>query len=254
MKIALVQMNIIWEDKDKNYIKAEEYISKAAGEGIKTIFFSEMSFTGFSMHTDVTGEDDNATINAMSLLASKYDINVGFGWVKKIAKSAENHYTIVSATKAIISDYAKIHPFTYSGEDEFFTGGDKITEFEIESIPFSNFICYDLRFPEVFRMVVPQAHAIVIPAAWPKRRSAHWKALLKARAIENQVYIIAVNCYGTIDGLEYSGDSCVINPNGEYVATIEGEGMLCYDLNDDVEEYRNAFPVLNDIRNDVYMK
>ena len=252
MKIALVQTNIVWEDKDINYQKAKDYMIKAKKEGAECIFFSEMSFTGFSMNTALTAEEKLETVAFISELASQIKINVGFGWVKRIDNSAENHYTIVSDSKEIISDYAKIHPFTYSGEDRYFTGGDRITEFELGGIPFSNFICYDLRFPEIFRKVVLKAHVIVIPAAWRKRRSEHWKTLLKARAIENQVYIIGINCFGMIDGLEYSGDSCIINPNGEILLTMEEEGMAIYDLTDDVEAYRNGFPVLNDIRRDLY--
>ena len=95
--------------------------------------------------------------------------------------------------------------------------------------------------------------AIIIPANWPAKRAEHWKALLKARAIENQVYIFAANCQGNIGGIYYSGDSCVINPDGQVLEMLsDQEGVIVYDLVDDVFLYRKAFPVLKDRRKDLY--
>jgi predicted amidohydrolase len=253
MRIALCQMNITWEDKQANYIKAEKFISDMSEKENELILFPEMSFTGFSMNTNITKEADKKTISIMKVYAKRYGIDIGFGWVKDCGKKSENHYTIVNKNGVVISDYAKIHPFSYSGEDKKFKGGDKLTIFDIKGITFSNFICYDLRFPEIFQMVSEDTHVIIIPANWPKVRREHWKCLLKARAIENQVYILAVNSVGEIDGINYSGDSCIINPNGDLMAEISGEeGCLKWDLCDDVQEYRRKFPIKKD-RHENYM-
>ena len=189
----------------------------------------------------------------MQQYAVQYHISIGFGWVKDCGEKSENHYTIVNKAGKIISDYAKIHPFSYSGEDIKFQGGNKIAVFELDNIKFSTFICYDLRFPEIFQAASKTANIIIVPANWPASRSEHWKCLLRARAIENQVYILAINCVGEVGGLHYSGDSCVINPNGEILMELSGqEGVLEYELLDDVGDFRNSFQVKNDRREDLY--
>lgn len=125
--------------------------------------------------------------------------------------------------------------------------------FTMHNIPFSHFICYDLRFPELFQLVSKEADAIILPANWPASRREHWKTLLQARAIENQTYILAINCVGSIGGLDYSGDTCVINPDGKICTMLSGsEGNLYYTLCDNVSTYRNHFPVKNDRREALY--
>lgn len=253
MKIVLCQTNIKWEDKQSNYVTAKKYVEDAAYQDSDLILFPEMSFTGFSMNTAVTKESNNDTINQMQEYAVQYHIAIGFGWVKDCGEKSENHYTIVNKEGKIISDYAKIHPFSYSGEDIKFQGGNKMAVFELDNIKFSTFICYDLRFPEIFQAASKTANIIIVPANWPASRSEHWKCLLRARAIENQVYIFAINCVGEVGGLHYSGDSCVINPNGEILMELSGqEGVLEYELLDDVGDFRNSFQVKNDRREDLY--
>ncbi|MCR5688366.1 MAG: carbon-nitrogen family hydrolase [Lachnospiraceae bacterium] len=249
MKIALAQTTIVWEERDKNIENAERLIeaNKEAG----WFFFPEMSFTGFSMNTALTAEDDRKTVGIMSGIARSHGVGIGFGWVRSAGPMAENVYTIVGPDGSVVSEYAKIHPFSFSGEDRKFCGGDKISVFELEGIPFSSFICYDLRFPELFREVAKSVHAVVVPACWPAKRSEHWKTLIRARAIEDQVYILGVNCCGDIGGLYYSGDSCVIDPNGEIKASLsDKEGAVIYELTDDADSFRRRFPVLDDIKDD----
>ena len=253
MRIGLFQMHIIWENKAANFVKLEEQLQKAVAQKIELLLLPEMSFTGFSMHTELTKESNLDTVKRVQALAAAYGVAVGFGWVKDCGEKAENHYTVVDKSGAVISDYAKIHPFSYSGEDLKFRGGDKLIDFELAGIPFSGFICYDLRFPEIFQAVSDKAHVILLPADWPAKRSGHWKALLPARAVENQVYILAINCVGQIDDLYYSGDSCVINPDGQVLQMLsDEEGLLIYDLQDDVEQYRSKFPVKKDRRESLY--
>lgn len=257
IRAALAQTHILWEDKERNYEIAQERIREAARQGADVIFFPEMSFTGFSMNTDVTGEREEQTVQLMRTLARRHNICVGFGWVKdctRLCGKCENHYTVVDRAGAVLSDYAKLHPFSYSGEDAVFRGGCALAHFVLSGIAFSSFICYDLRFPEVFQAASQRAHMIVVPANWPAKRSAHWKALAQARAVENQVYLLAVNCAGETGGVHYTGDSCVISPDGEVQAALSGsEGMLIAELTDDVEHVREAFPVKRDRREALYV-
>lgn len=249
MKVALAQSNIIWEDKESNFIQAESLIADAAKDSADIIFFPEMSFTGFSMNTQVTGEKDRYTVDRISNIAKQKCIAVGFGWVRWHDDKCENVYTLLDSSGKLVSEYVKMHPFSYSGEDKYFAGGDKVLAADFKGIPFSTFICYDLRFPEIFRAVAKDVHMIIVPACWPSKRAEHWKALLRARAIENQVYILGINCQGNIGGLYYSGDSCVITPNGDIAVSMSDEcGLLTYNLMDDVEEYRKGFPVLKDMK------
>lgn len=255
MKIALYQMNIQWENKENNYLCVEAKLIESQEKKIDLFLLPEMSFTGFSMNTEITKESNLKTVNKMTDYAKKYHIAIGFGWVKDYGEKSENHYTIVDKEGKIVSDYVKIHPFSFSGEDRKFKGGERINVFELNGVKFSTFICYDLRFPEIFQIASKEAHVILVPANWPQKRRGHWKCLLRARAIENQVYIIAVNCVGEIDGVTYSSDSCVINPNGEILIEVFGqENILEYDLVDDVLDFRNTFGVKNDRREDLYYK
>lgn len=258
IKAALAQTQIVWEDQGRNYEIAGKRIEEAVSQKAEAIFFPEMSFTGFSMNTDATKESDERTIQRMSALARQYQISIGFGWVKNciaICGKCENHYTVVDSAGTVLSDYAKLHPFSYSGEDFKFQGGSALTRFALKGIPCSSFICYDLRFPEIFQAVSKNVHMIIVPANWPAKRREHWKALLRARAIENQVYILAVNCVGEIGGVSYMGDSCIIDPDGDVRAELSGtEGMMVLELTDDVEQFRGEFPVKRDRRESFYAK
>lgn len=250
MKIELCQTNIIWENKILNLQKAEKIISQSKSN---VLFFPEMSFTGFSMNTELTGENDSFTLNYMQKLALKYNKSVAFGWVYKNGEKAENHYTFIDEKGKILSDYVKIHPFSYSGEDEFFKQGNKISIFKYKDFNICNFICYDLRFPEIFQAASKKADIITVAACWPKTRREHWLTLLKARAVENLCYILAVNCVGNIGKEEYSGDSCIINPNGEITDSLSyKEGILTAEIENDVLKYRKSFPVFKDRREDLY--
>lgn len=252
MKIELCQTNIIWENKKANLEKAEKIISQSNSD---LLLFPEMSFTGFSSNTELTGENYNFTINSVKQLSLKYKKAIAFGWVYKKTEKAENHYTFINENGNILSDYVKIHPFSYSGEDNFFNGGSKINIFHYRDFNICNFICYDLRFPEIFQIASKKADLITVAANWPESRRDHWLTLLKARAIENICYIAAVNCVGNIGGLYYSGDSCLINPKGEIMETISNkEGSVSFEITNDTNIYRTNFPAKKDRREDLYIE
>lgn len=253
MKVALYQSEIIWENKEKNIEKLKEILRKLDGTEVDLILLPEMSFTGFSMNIEKTKEYEDETIGLITELAKEHQTSIGFGWVKAVEEKAENHYSVICKNGEMISDYVKIHPFSYSGEDEKFIGGNDISYFCMENTTFSTFICYDLRFPEIFQIASEKADVIIIPANWPEKRRMHWKCLLQARAIENQVYILAVNCVGNIGDLKYSGDSCIITPNGDIVEKMEfTEGIIIKDISFDVKNIRNDFPVKKDRREELY--
>ena len=132
--------------------------------------------------------------------------------------------------------------------------GNALPTCEIDGIRFGCFICYDLRFPEVFSALAPKTDCMLVPANWPERRKLHWCSLLTARAIENQVYVAGINCVGTQDGLHYSGDSRFIAPDGTILQDCRSaSGCFVCDLSaKTVAETRQAFPVQKDRRPDFY--
>lgn len=253
MKTALNQMHIFWEDKERNYLHLESQLKMCEENGTDLFLLPEMSFTGFSMNTDLTKENDLSTVKRMTAYAKQYHMDIGFGWVKDCGEKSENHYTVINRKGDVISDYVKIHPFSYGKENTKFQGGSKLSYFEICGLKFTTFICYDLRFSEVFQIASGEADVIVVAANWPQKRAQHWKCLLQARAIENQVYILGVNCVGNINGIHYSGDSCVIAPDGEIISQLsEQEGILACNLERDTWQYRKDFPVREDRRDAMY--
>ncbi|MCR5736326.1 MAG: carbon-nitrogen family hydrolase [Eubacterium sp.] len=252
MKIALCQLQIQYECKEENLKTAEGYIKEASDQKVDLILFPEMSFTGFSMNTLKTGEEQMETVNVMKQLAEKYQVAIGFGWVKH-QKNCENHYTVVDASGKTLGDYIKIHPFSFAGEDEVFTKGQAISFFQYQGMTFGITICYDLRFPELYQRLSEEADAIIVAANWPKVRVAQWDALLQARAIENQSYILGVNCTGTQEDTVYSGHGKVIAPDGTVVLDLkEDAGMHIMDLDNDVQVYREKFPMKQDRRKAFY--
>lgn len=256
MKVALCQLAIAYEKKEVNTRRVIRFMEQARSAGADLVLFPEMSLTGFSMNIHLTGEKHKESVKRLCAEAARIGIAVGFGWTA-FAEGArgENHYTVISAQGEVLSDYVKIHPFSYSGEDQHFVKGDKTVHFSISGVSFSGFICYDLRFPEIFQAVSDRAHVIIVAADWPGSRREHWQCLLRARAIENQCYILGVNSVGDQNGLHYTGDSCVILPDGTVAEQLaDEEGLICYELSDDVDTYRQSFPMKQDRRNDLYMK
>ena len=258
MKIALGQLSLHWEDKEANLKKDRTCLALLASRQVSLFLLPEMSLTGFSMHTDKTKEVHRETVQKVGELARQYQTAIGVGWVKDLGALCENHYSIL-APEGELLDYAKLHPFRYAGEHQYFQGGTSLPVCICEDFVIGVQICYDLRFPEPFQKLSKEADLIVVPANWPAKRREHWQCLLKARAIENMSYIAGVNCAGWMDGQEYSGDSGLYAPDGAVltpeVLPLDGcanEQILIYSLANDVCQYRNAFPVKEDRREDLY--
>jgi predicted amidohydrolase len=254
MKIGLVQLDIEWELKKVNYKNAEACIKIAAKKGCDVVVLPEMFNTGFSMNIAAIAEDENAeTSLILSRLSKEYKINLIAGYATTAAENNKGNNTAVVYNRSgeLLTKYTKIHPFSFALEDQHYNAGTSTSIFQIDGMTSSVFICYDLRFPEVFRSVAKEVQAIFIIANWPAARKSHWLALLKARAIENQCFIIAVNRTGTDgNGINYSGDSCIYSPQGEEICSGDSTNkVLIGDVDPDkVREIRLEFPFLNDMR------
>lgn len=257
MKLGLCQMNIAWEDKTENKKKVERYVQIASEQGVELILFPEMCLTGFSMNIQKTMEYENESITYFTHISKRFGIHIGFGWTKAAGtgETAQNHYTIINQHGEICSDYCKIHPFSYAREDHFFEAGTELVHVELNEFKLSTFICYDLRFPEIFQAVSENVQLIIVAANWPRQRREHWNCLIRARAIENQVFIAAVNCVGMVGTQDYSGDSCIIDPYGTILSELSNqEGILVCDIENCVDKYRQEFPVKQDRKIQLYAK
>lgn len=258
MRVALGQLDMVWEDKACSFIKAEKMIEEAAGAGCDVIIFPEMSFTGCSINLAKVGEDekDSLTLSTMKEQAVKYDIAIAFGWAalgKQPGAKGTNRFTLLDREGNVVADYAKMHPFTYGHENEAYEKGT-----EIVSVPFlgrtvSLFICYDLRFPEIFQIAARKSDVIFVIANWPALRSKHWETLLRARAIETQSYVVGVNCVGKRDGAVYTGESMAVDSIGNIIGKLSNkEGVLICNLDDRAWSLRSKFAIAADRREDLY--
>ncbi len=251
MKIALAQMDVQWENKQANLNKAEAFIKDAAGARCDVVVFPEMFNTGFSMNVSMVAEDeDGETHRFCSKAASDYSINIiaGYAVKKQRKKKPENIAAVYDREGNLLTTYSKIHSFSYAKEDKCYGAGKKTVAFELDDVPSSLFICYDLRFPEVFRDVADKACVVFVIANWPDERIHHWETLLRARAIENQIYVAGVNRAGADIAIGYHGHSIVYDPMGKCLCTGDKrEELLTAEIDpDEVIRTRKEFPFLKD--------
>lgn len=267
MKVALAQIDIAWENKTANKEKCLKFLSLAHDNNITFIIFPEMCLTGFSMEVEKISEADNESIDWFKEQASKFNIFIGFGYAKKVNNKMYNSFAVIAPSGELLSDYSKIHPFSYGFEALYYEGGIDLSFSRINDFTISTFICYDLRFPEIFQIASKKAELITVAANWPISRRSMWIALLKARAIENQCYFAAVNRTGYGGNLTYFGDSMIVDPLGNVISntylSIDGaalsepvscEALIIGNIEiDTVRKLRNSFPLKKDRRENLYV-
>lgn len=257
MRIGICQTDIFFQDKGNNIMKARDMVAGCAKAGAEVVFFPEMSMTGFTMKPEEYYEENmGTTYCAMKRLAEEYKVHIGYGYISNKNDGFYNTYDVINPKGDIVNSYDKIHPFSYSGEDEHYKKGNKISCFEINGVRICTLICYDLRFSELFIKAAPKADLITVAANFGGPRDNHWKILLQARAIENQLYIAGINRTGEDISTYYMGHSMVISPKGDIIELLdENEGCIVTDIEPKaVAEYREKFPVAKDRRPEIYSK
>jgi len=254
MQAHLVQFDIAWENKVANYARVRQLLSDATIHAGDLIVLPEMFDTGFSFEIERTADTDHASAHFLADLARSYRSTI-YATCTAIGPDdrARNRALIYAPDATLIAQYDKIHPFSIGRESERFSGGREIVTCEWrgdgDSLQLTPAICYDLRFPELFRAALSRgAEVFVIGANWPTARVAHWRALLIARAIENQAFVLGVNRTGRDPGLEYSGNSLIVGPQGEVVAEADArECVLSAPIAlDDLRRWRAKFPAWRD--------
>ena len=251
LRLALIQPDTAWENPEANIKKADRMLSGAAESGATVAAFPEMFTTGFSMKAHaIKGAE---ALDSLSSLASKHNINLLAGVASASGLQGLNKALAYDNSGSLVADYSKMHPFSFADEDKHYSPGPGTAVFKLAGVASSVFICYDLRFPEVFRSVARQVKVIYVLANWPASRHDHWHALLKARAIENQCFVAGVNRTGADgEGIAYAGGSCVYGPFGEEVFLAdESEGVYIVDLDISLaDSTRSRYPFLKDMRAD----
>lgn len=253
MKILACQLDIIWEDRDANHQRVREMLAQANPSPGDMLVLPEMFASGFSL--DVAKIADNpsgATQAFLAELARRHRIYIVGGIVMRADDGrGRNQAIVVGPDGAEIVRYHKIHPFSFGGETDRYSAGDHVVTFAWGDFVVAPFICYDLRFPEIFRHAIHVgANLFVIIANWPTARLHHWTTLLTARAIENQSYVAGVNRCGRDPNVEYPGRGMIVDPRGQILAQAGGEEcVISASLNlNDLNAYRAQFPALRDRR------
>ena len=255
MKITLVSLDQIWEDKNSNKEKCAEIFKSMKPCDI--IIFPEMTLTGFAMDSHRHAEDllNSPTVEFFKSMAKKCNVIVVFGMIVQNDPKPMNSCIVIDEKGQAIAQYAKVHPFSKAGEDKYFTAGQQIVSFNHAEVNIGLSICYDLRFPELYQGISKKCKVILNIANWPAARVDHWITLLKARAIENQVFMIGVNRTGT-DGnnIAYAKSSVIYSPIGGTIqANPVSPEVDCYSIDvSEVDAARQKLPVKSDRKIDFY--
>ena len=250
MRIIGCQYSITWESPEANFESVNQLLEGSEFETESLIILPEMFATGFSMNVDRIA-DDPLIKPFLGALALKYRSWIIAGYVTRSPDGrGSNQALIYSPEGTQMGSYDKIHPFSFGGEDKVYAPGETVHVFEVGDFRICPFVCYDLRFPEIFRTATRMgANTFVVIANWPSPRTAHWTALLRARAIENQAFVVGVNRTGKDPKVSYSGQSIVFNPLGEIISE-QDESTSTLDATlemVELEEWRKKFPALQDI-------
>jgi predicted amidohydrolase len=252
MVIIGLQFDISWEDKRANHAKVGDFLNRVSPPTGALVVLPEMFATGFSMNVDLISDaGTRQTQDFLSQTAQERRIYLIGGVVRTDADGRGLNEAIVygPAGETIVS-YTKMYPFTPGGESIHYQAGVAPVIFDWEGFTVAPFICYDLRFPEVFRTAAGAgANLLTVIASWPAPRINHWRALLIARAIENQSYVIGVNRCGRDPNHIYPGGSLIVDPHGKVLSEADDSERAVVAEPDisDLREYRTAFPVLSDL-------
>jgi predicted amidohydrolase len=236
---------------------AGRMVEEAAAAGASLICFPEQFVTGWSPKVPPgSGEDRDGPLTAAFRLMAQ---NNGIAVAGSILEGGEgglprNTTVVLGAGGELLAAYAKVHLFSPDGENRTYTAGDRIATFTVDQTTFGLAVCYDLRFPELFRIyALAGVECMLVPAAWPCCRLRHWETLLPARALENRYYVAGVNTAGGPDGT-YCGGSLAADPDGTVIARGgSGDEVLVTEIDPAaVREARARLPSLSDRRSDLY--
>ena len=252
MRVAAIQHDIVWCDPAANFERLAPMIDRAAAAGAGLVLLSETYSTGFATDRDDIGEPVGGPSGTfLAETATRGGIWIGGTFPETTDGDPRPHNTfLLAAPDGRQFRYRKIHTFGFGGEDRHFRAGDEFVTVDIDGLRVSLFTCYDLRFADEFWVRAAETDVYLVPANWPAARRHHWQTLVRARAIENQAYVVACNRVGSGGGLDYAGDTMVVDPTGEVATSGAGqETIVLADVDAErVAEVRSSFPFLDDRR------
>ncbi len=273
MRAHLVQSDIVWEDRRANYERTAALVRSARVDRGDLVVLPEMFDTGFSFNLSKTNDTDGETLRFLCRISKELGAFVqGARTVIGGDGRGRNRATVAGPDGSVLVEYDKVHPFSYGRESEFFSGGDQVVTYAwtragggpVAGKPVSGgpdngedattvcpAICYDLRFPELFRRgLLAGAEVFAVGANWPVARAMHRRTLTIARAIENQAYVLGVNRAGADPHLDYRGGSLAVGPTGEVIGELgEKEGVLSVEIDlAALRAWRAKFPAWKDHR------
>jgi predicted amidohydrolase len=248
--VSAVQHDICWEDRDATLARLEPMIDAAFSSGSSLVVLSEMFAVGFSMAPERVAEPEGGPTSAWLVEQAR-----GRGWLcgsvpEQRDGGRPRNVLVLAGPDGQIERYAKIHPFSYSGEHEHYDAGDELLTTDVDGVRTSSFVCYDLRFADEFWGLAAGTDLYVVVANWPAARADHWRSLLVARAIENQAWVVGCNRVGEGDGVAYDGGSVIVDPWGTVVADAGStETTISADVDPgEVTRIRERYPFLADRR------
>lgn len=258
MELCALQFDLAWEDRAANFAVIEAALSATDPPILpgSLIVLPEMCSSGFSMDVPRAAETAGETEDFLSNLARRHHVSFLGGLARQLPDgTGANEAVAFGPDGSLVARYRKIHSFSPAGETEAFTAGSQIVTFAWNGFIVAPVICYDLRFPELFRAATAAgADLFCVIANWPERRHPHWTTLLKARAIENQAVVLGVNRTGTDPHANYAGGSLLLGPQGEILAEAGAAPTLIRATlsPETTAAWRAGFPALRDRRTDLF--
>ena len=218
LRIALGEYDTAWQAPHASLARAAVCVQRAAAIGARLVVLPEMCTSGFTMDPGEWAEPlDGSSAHELAALAARHDVWILAGLAVRANSEFRNVAAVFDPAGTLQASYAKQRLFAYGREDEHYEAGSTPLAIDIDGVRVAPLICYDLRFPELFRAVATQVDCFIVIANWPAARRAHWDALLPARAIENQAYVVGVNRTGEAGKIVYDGGSAAFDPWGAVI-------------------------------------
>ncbi len=257
---GIIQFDVALGDRQANLDQALFGIRKLAKQGVQLAVLPELWAHGFDNPNLTTHAETTAsTLEVLAAEADTRNIIIAGSLAEHAGSNTSkvyNTFYVIDRTGRVAGRYRKSHLFSITRETDFFAAGTEAVVCHTSVGRLGLMICYDLRFPELCRtLALLQADAVLICAQWPTARIHHWETLIRARAIENQVFIVAANrCGNDREKIHYGGQSLIVSPFGETLAVAENEPVLLSATldTDETERFRDAIPCLRERRPDIY--
>lgn len=255
-RAGIIQFDVVLGKVNHNVRTVQTKLATLTGSNVDVVVLPEMWSCGFdNEHLPDHARKTPGILDYLCTFAQKKKVVIAGSLPENVDGKVANTFYVIDETGKVAAQYRKIHLFSPGNEHLYFTAGNRIVTAELSWGKVGLITCYDLRFPElVRRQALKGVDLLMVSAQWPKSRKDHWDVLLRARAVENQVFVLGANRCGKDPNLEYAGHSRIISPWGEILAAgDDSEAMLVADLHADaLDKARESIPCRSDRRPDVY--